>query len=317
MEWYEKYNEKSFDKIVIPASIKNLILESYANGVKHFMFYSSVPGVGKTMLAGIIAEFTGREFLEIGGGTAGSTKSEIEHNVKTFASKRYKCGKLCVINEGHRMTSIQQGPLVTILDDLSSKNTSLIITTNDMNSMDEFLRSRMTYINFDYNTEEHRKEVVPGFKNRLIEIAGREGAEYKGEVIDALINDNFPSMRDMVKDMQTLFLSQGHLNTYTKQVKTNINILAILAKNDFNTAFEELVIHQLVNERVYGYVRNLLKGKKMTKSVAKIIKLCKQGAIDHSITVDKDLNIYCFLIELSELIREMSASSTSKKMIPK
>ncbi len=306
-ELYDKYSVKKLDELILPDKTMAMIRESFKDrNFKHFVFYSKKPGVGKTSLANAISNEYNREKREYTGGSKDSAKSELEDAIRTFAEREYLYGKICIINEAHRMTKIQQGPLISLIDNLLKyTNTALCLTTNDLNTIDKPLLNRMTVINFDFDNTEERAEMRVKFKNRLIEIANLESIPFVDNVMDEILNNNFPSFRGMLGEMEELYLKNGNLNSYEKVDEDKIDIIKLLATSAFNEAYKYFTVNGLLNERIYGHVCDQVTKNgtaPMTPSIASIVRHAKMHSYYHGITSDKELCIYSFLIDLAVML---------------
>lgn len=196
--WTEKWRPKRVKDMV--GDFKDKILAHLENpkAVPNFLFYSISPGTGKTSLSGAIINELDCDALILN--SADDRKIDtIRDKVKEFAlTKSSKEGKkrAVILDEADHMTFDSANALRNTMETYAS-NVFFIMTANKVNRIAEPLRSRCIEIPF----AQPQKEEI---KKYLIKIMDAEKMDYADDALSILIDLNYPSIRNMVLQLQDL-----------------------------------------------------------------------------------------------------------------
>jgi len=196
--WTEKYRPKEVNKIVgdFKDKIKKYMEDPMS--IPNFLFYSSAAGTGKSSLALAIVRELKCDHIIINS-SSDRTMDVVRERVRDFAkSKTSKEGmKRCVVlDEVDGMRRESQEALRNTIETYAT-NCFFIMTANNVNKVIEPIRSRCVNIPFAYP----KKEDIYKY---LIDICEKENMDYTEEGVQALIDYNYPSIRNMVLVLQDM-----------------------------------------------------------------------------------------------------------------
>ncbi len=319
--WYIKHGVNTLNEIILPASLRTFIHKMYDNnGLGNLIFYSKTPGIGKTSLAKIIAKEYKFCLKEFDGASTLNTKSGLEESIRAFISEAKKFNSLCVINEANSLASIKQTPLIDIMEHIVEYDASMILTTNNLKVMNEYLKGRVVnIINFDNEMYKHSDEVKPLMEARLSKILDAEQIEHSKEVITSVVNTHFPSMRDMINCIETASLSYGKLtdvSCITASIHSDIDVIALLIKNPIDAVVKELTINNNLNYNLFGLVSDVIpKYFNNEHDMFKLLQIVSDYEYRNNFTTDEDRNLYTFLLALRIALFEIRDTQNMRKAI--
>jgi AAA+ superfamily predicted ATPase len=191
------YNDRVFDQLVLPDSQKDLVrvlVENHSKGADFDDFVEGKgkglvsvlhgpPGVGKTMTAEAVAEFTRRPLYIVTSGELGSTPSQMETELERILdlAKTFRAVLLLdeadVFLEQRTTHDLIRNALVSIfLRQLEYYQGILFLTTNRVSTFDEAFHSRI-HISLYYQnlTAEAREQVWRNFGEKMdVDLNGDE-----------------------------------------------------------------------------------------------------------------------------------------------
>ncbi|KAF7886450.1 hypothetical protein EAF00_010553 [Botryotinia globosa] len=198
---YKIFNEKIFSQLVLPEPIKELVRALIRNhkrgrdfddfikgkGKGLVLLLHGPPGVGKTMTAEAVAEYTHRPLYVVTCGELGTTAEALEASLERVLDISNAFGAVLLLDEAdifleQRTTSdLQRNALVSIfLRLLEYYKGILFLTTNRMRSFDDAFHSRihvtLAYSNHDAVTREH---IWRNFGAHMVPGLGIEDDDYK------------------------------------------------------------------------------------------------------------------------------------------
>ncbi|KIK51129.1 hypothetical protein GYMLUDRAFT_208901 [Collybiopsis luxurians FD-317 M1] len=200
-EWVEFYIDKltpirwngdAFNQLVLPEKQKNLVralVQSHIRDTDDGGFDDVIkgkgkglisvlhgpPGVGKTLTAESVAEFTKRPLYAVSSGELGTTPSALEHNLSRILDVATVWKAVLLLDEAdvflekRSLHDVNRNALVSIfLRLLEYYQGILLLTTNRVESFDEAFQSRI-HVALKYNdlTPESRRAVWKNFLSRL------------------------------------------------------------------------------------------------------------------------------------------------------
>ncbi|KAF9064231.1 P-loop containing nucleoside triphosphate hydrolase protein [Rhodocollybia butyracea] len=195
-----RWNEDSFDQLVLPLQQKDMVkglVQSHMKSDKKggfddfikgkgkgmVMVLHGPPGVGKTLTAESLAEFTKRPLYMVSSGELGTTPSGLEENLAQIMKVATAWKAVLLLDEKRSFQDITRNALVSIfLRLLEYYQGVLVLTTNRVESFDEAFQSRI-HVALKYHdlTKESRRAVWKNFLSRL-----GKGNEMDETVYDAL-----------------------------------------------------------------------------------------------------------------------------------
>ncbi|CAK7213823.1 hypothetical protein SBRCBS47491_001937 [Sporothrix bragantina] len=204
-----RFNEHAFDRLVLPAGHKQLVLAFTQSQVKNkhkfddviagkgkgiIMLLSGGPGIGKTLTAESVAESMQVPLFVMSGGDLGMSSHEIEFNLGRVLDMVAKWNAVLLIDEcdvfleARTTADLDRNRIVSIfLRTLEYYEGILFLTTNRVSNIDEAFHSRihisLAYPNLDAAA---RRQVWLGFLGANGQLAhGAEATTSVDEKIEA------------------------------------------------------------------------------------------------------------------------------------
>jgi len=196
--WTEKYRPKKIDEMV--GSFKDKIKTSLEkpNMMQHLLLHSLVPGTGKTSLAKVIINELGADSLILNSSDdrkIETVRSKITSFVQTKSSQIGK-RRIVFLDEADGLTNDAQNALRNVMETYAD-NALFILTCNRITAVSDAIRSRCEVIEFSLPD---KMEILTFLKK----ICDNENLKYTDTGLNNIIEDNYPSIRNCVKILQTL-----------------------------------------------------------------------------------------------------------------
>jgi len=194
----EKYKPKSIKEVIgCPKPILKLL--ENPEQIDHMLLYSTKAGTGKTsIMNALVKDFDGEALFM---NASDERKIEdIREKVKRFAQTASISGKrkFVCLDECDGMGKIAQESLKSIME---MYNTIFILTANNVDKIIEPIQSRCKSYMFNLSLPD--KEAC---LRRLVKISMEEGIQISTEAMGKLVDINYPSLRDMIKQLQSISL---------------------------------------------------------------------------------------------------------------
>ena len=207
-----------FTEIFRPKKIKDIVLPQRVSKIfnndkqlqQSYLFYSGVPGSGKTTLCKALA--MGYDSLYINCSDESSVET-IRVKIKDFIISSSlldgKYQKKVVILDEIDGASIQfEKALRGVMEDreLGGADVIYLATCNYINQVSEPVQSRFECIEFEPQNEEEVLEVKDGLKDRIAKILKHLEIKIDLDALDFLVTKSFPDMRKMLNTIQRLYI---------------------------------------------------------------------------------------------------------------
>lgn len=208
-----------------PTSVKDVVGEDakevaqYLDRPKempNFLFASRTPGTGKTTLAKALANDLGADLLELNSSMDRSinlVRSTIKEFVTTMSSKD-GVKKIVFLDEADGLLMPVQQALRNLMETYAS-NAMFILTCNYIEKIIEPLQNRCVVLPFG----QPAREEVGLYLKRVCDL---EGLKYSEEGIGKLVSIHYPSIRNMVNELQRIHTKNQSVDETFVQTKNDI-----------------------------------------------------------------------------------------------
>lgn len=300
----EKYRPTTLNDIVLSKEDREFF-ESLATKqeIPHLLF-AGAPGVGKTSLAHIIT----RDILKCDSIYINSSDENsvdvVRHKISNFAKTKSFDGnlKIVILDEACGMTSDSQRILRSVMESFA-ENTRFILTSNYLHRIIPALQSRCQIINLNPPLDKTVERIAEILKKENITIP----AEQKPLLLKR-IKQNLPDLRRIINDVQK-YSSSGILNIKSDSSQEFAD--SIFKKLENKASVLDLRKEIIENEKSFSndyrsflkemfeatYKSNISQEKKIECLLA-----ISKGLEADSIVIDKEINAFSALINLSKII---------------
>lgn len=212
--WVEKYRPSSLEELVLDKKNK-IFMNSYVRNFEsapHLLLVSKSPGTGKTSLVYVIGKVLDLEVLRLNASDERGIQT-IREKVKKFIMTVSLTGKkkLCFLDEADYLTDEAQTSLRAMMEEYTY-NAKFILACNYLHKIIEPIVSRCVVLDFSFPPKEQ-------IEKYLLKILEQEKVKYKNEVLQQIIERFYPSIRDMVQELQRQFLIYGEVSHVVEDVK--------------------------------------------------------------------------------------------------
>ena len=201
VDWAQRYRPRCIEDIVLPPSIKQRLTKMRDDNAGPSLLLHGSAGTGKTTIASLInPDNTYKINCSIRNGI-----KDIRELEKFAAFSLYGGTRVMLLDEADALTLEAQTALRGLIEDLSACN-MIILTANYPNQFIEPLRSRLFEIDFGVLSGNQAMKIA--MQDRVREILAIEGiVNYDDNVVRTIIEQRFPDMRRILKDLQYQLLA--------------------------------------------------------------------------------------------------------------
>jgi len=198
--WIEKYRPKMFDEYVGQDTEVIRKMLKTPREMPHLLFVGKTPGTGKTSLAKIIVKELGADSITINSSKDRTLEVIREKIVKFSSSMSSKRGipRVVIMDEIDGMPKMSQESLRNVMEEFSA-GCKFILTGNNIAKIHTAIQSRCVKIDF----KSPPKDLIA---QRLKFVITQEKLVIEQTAIDMIIANNYPSMRNMIGELQLLSL---------------------------------------------------------------------------------------------------------------
>ena len=209
----EKFRPDTVNDVLIPNVYKKFFKKIVSeNEVPNLLLYSSFPGSGKTSMAKALCEDIGAASLYINM-SEDSGIDVIRNDARRFASGKSlnKKKKIIILDEICGASAGSLKALKGFIEEFHN-NCRFIATANYVNKIPPPLRSRFQEFDFNMNSQEFRKEMIPKVVARVSALMTLEKIEFDKDAIQMLVEDKYPDIRKIYQVLQQYSKMSGMID---------------------------------------------------------------------------------------------------------
>lgn len=207
--WQERFRPTTIEKMVLTKEMSEVFSKFIGEkaNIPHLLFYYPKPGNGKTTIAKALCKNREYEYINASKDNGIDT---VRTRVQNFIETRSMNSgfKVVILDETENLTKNTQEALKVMIEEYHEFARFIFITNNDAKILPA-LKSRLTHINFDFDTPAVRDELVPKFKTRIFSILSYYDISFKEEAVEELIEVCYPDIRSVWTNLQKCYTAHG------------------------------------------------------------------------------------------------------------
>jgi len=309
--WVEKWRPKNLNDLILTQDVRNYFEDvRKKQEIPHLLFFG-FQGSGKSSLAKIVVnEILDCQYLYINMSSESGIDT-IRNKVNNFVQTKSIDGKLKVIlgDECDFLSPFAQGALRNVIEEFSS-NSRFILTANYINRLIGPIVSRCL-----------KFELVPpmnGCIERCIHIIKSENIKVENgqrEQLSNLIKTKYPDLRSIINDIQKYSINN------VLNIPKNLNIISSFSRELFDKltskenifkirkyVIENVLLynndHQLLLKELFETIYESNERLLSDDQKKKVLLILAEGIYKHQTVLDKEINCFAALIEISEVLNE-------------
>jgi len=300
--WVEKYRPNTLDGYVFADDSQKSQIESWIKdeSIPHLLF-SGNAGVGKTTLAKILINKLGiqdSDVLYANGSKEGRKIEWVDKLIMFCSTMPFSDFKIVLIDEADYMNLHSVQPALRNLMEEYSSTVRFILTCNYPNKIIPAIHSRCQPIRIN------KTDMVEYFK-RVESILKKENIAFEDEVLLKYVDAAYPDLRKCINSLQQNSMDGTLHNPETLESSLDYRTEMVeLFKAGKISEARKLVCSQALPEEMEEIYRWLYDNVEIfgeEDKQEKAILIIKQGAVDHALVIDPEINLAATLIRLGHL----------------
>ncbi len=200
VDWAQRYRPQQLEEVVLPPSYKQRLIKIRDENAGPSLLLHGKAGTGKTTVGSLINPKNTYKFnCSIRNGIKDIRELQSFNAMSLFDGRR-----VILLDEADALTSEAQAALRGLMEDLSATSI-FILTANYPDCFIEPLRSRLYEMNFNNLVGNQAMKIA--IQERVRTILANEGiSNFDDNLVRAIVEQRFPDMRRILKDLQYQFL---------------------------------------------------------------------------------------------------------------
>ena len=318
--FWEKYRpntlvkENGKIKMFLLSRIEKFVQE----GIKTNMIFYGSAGLGKTTLAKILTKDTNclkiNCSLENGIDTV---RKKIDDHCTTYGLLGNRGMKTVWLEEFDGTTRQFREGLRGFIEE-HSDNVRFVATANSLSKFqrDETglaILSRFNVINFEPLNSDESQFIRKSQISFLKSVSKSEKINIDNDIIDNIINSNFPDFRASIQDLQELSIIGDYELLKEQKNSTNLELYDYILDGDNNVSKNYYLVLDSYRDKAdvllkllgRPFFKYLLKkdNQLAIRNGQKFIKLCKEYNAEYDQTLDPEIHLVSFITELKDIMK--------------
>jgi DNA polymerase III delta prime subunit len=300
--WVEKYRPKKLNEYVFRDENQKKQIHGWVKegSIPHLLLSGS-PGIGKTTLSKVLInelDVNDLDIIEVNASRETGIDFIREKIVPFISRIPFGPFKVVLLDEADRLSPQAQDSLKGIIEEYSDF-ARFILTTNRPNKIMPPLHSRCQQMHFASIDQTE-------FTARAATILVEEGIDFDLDNLDTYVKVTYPDLRKCINLLQQHCVDGRLINPSTDDTGTadyKLEMVELFKKGKINEA-RKLVCGRALPEEIDELYRWLYDNVAIfgnEEMQNKAILIIKQGAVDHSLVVDPEINLAATLIRLAHL----------------
>lgn len=297
----EKFRPQNVNGVLLPTKYKNFFQSAVKNGeVPNLLLHSSYPGSGKTTMAKALCNDIESDSMYINV-SEDSGIDTLRNDIRRFASGKSLTGKkkIVILDELDGGSKKIQDALRGFIEEFQNK-CRFIATCNYVNKIISPLRSRFQEFDFNMNTLEIRKEMIPKVVAYCIGLLKHEKITFDEEAVKCLVTEKYPDIRKIYNILQQYSLMNGHIDMNVLNYSTVDEKLYQLILDKKLTAARQFILDSGYDydELYTDLFKNFLNKIEDKAKQAEVILILGEWQKWSGQVADKELNFIACLVNI-------------------
>jgi len=298
--WVEHFRPKNIKNIILPRKLKIYFSKMIeAREIKNMIFFSVSPGSGKTTTAKAICNDIDCDFIYINASEETGIDT-IRNKVKQFATVKSLNGKpkVVILDEIDSTSNVAMQKALRAFIEEFHQTCRFILTCNQITRVIDPLQSRCELVDFNMTDKKVVDEMKPKILKRLTEILSYKKVEYKEEVINKIIDKNYPDIRSMIKLLQQFSSIYDCINEQILDMQAvNDEFYDMIMNVEYAKIRKYLLEKSMNYSELYRLIFDNIIPRLKEDKRAQAISIIAEGMRWDSIVIDKEINFCATLIE--------------------